>query len=401
MATRSDVRRRRHRRRLRVVGAITLVVVLAGLGTGAVLLLRDDGNGGSASVETVTAALQSPVLQDQGDVLAIDAAPASYRVVYRIDSSGTEGVTSRTQVVEVQRPFDAHVVVYRGTDATGDPEVDVRSNVGLYADTTDPSNPEVGSGIPAAALGDLRLDGAIGDLVDAGLFVRRERREVAGRECQVYRTGQALESLQLSAPTDTNYADVCVDAAGLLLEQVAYTDGKPELYEVAVSVEAEPTFASDSFTIAGTPRSLSDGGVQLSPIDPSVAPTSGYWTPVDGMPGATHVGRYLLQRPNTDTSSTTTTAGTATTSPTIDTYVDVYSTGSSFVIVQQGPAASAPSRDTTLGADADAGALGTARVAFGLSGNTLVATTASGFVEITAPMSANDLAAVARTFTVA
>jgi hypothetical protein len=129
-----------------------------------------------------------------------------------------------------------------------------------------------------------------------------------------------------------------------------------------------------------------------------VAPTAGYWSPAGGIPGATHVGRYLLRRPNTDT-STTTTAGTSTAS--IDTYVDVYSMGSSFVIVQQGPSGSAPSRDTTLGADKDAGALGKVRVAFGVAGNTLVATTDSGFVEITAPMPASDLAALARTFTVA
>jgi hypothetical protein len=76
----------------------------------------------------------------------------------------------------------------------------------------------------------------------------------------------------------------------------------------------------------------------------------------------------------------------------------VYTNGPSFIVVQQGDAAQSPGLDTTLGADVDAGPMGAARVAFGLAGNTLIATTDTWFVQVTAPMSADDLGALAATF---
>jgi hypothetical protein len=394
LATQGERRQQRKRRLVQIGAVVVVVAMLAGLGTGLVLVLRGGGDSSSASSD-ITASLQSPVVADEGGVLAVDQPPASYELTYRIETAGSEAAETRTEVVTVRRPYDSHVVVRTGDAPSGDLEVDVRSNLGLYADTTDPSAPDIGSGIPAAALADVRVDGVLDDLVAAGLFVPRERREVAGRTCQVYRTGQVVEAQQLAAPTDTNYADACIDAAGLVLEEVAFVDGTAQLYEIAVAVDTTTPPPDDEFAITGEPRSFDDGGIEVTSIDPDTAPYAGYWTPTPQPAGATHTGRYLVRRP--DAAQTTTTAGTS--SPGVETYVDVYTNGASFVIVQQGAVADAPDRDTTLGKDVDGGALGQARVAYGLAGATLVAKGPSNFVEITAPMSADDLAALAQTFT--
>jgi hypothetical protein len=255
--------------------------------------------------------------------------------------------------------------------------------------------------MPAAALGDLRFDGAIDDLVEAGIFEVRERRQVLGRECQVYRTGNLVESPPLAVPSATTYADVCIDAAGLVLEEVALVDGVAETYEIATVVEVDAPVDEQRFVIEGEPLTLDEGGNQLISLDPAVAPVDGYWVPATPPVGATHVARHTLRTPVPEDQAAT---GTSTTvGPTdpsgryTDTYVDVYATGSTFVVVHQGIVAAATTRDTTLGKDVDAGALGPARVVFGATGSTLVASNDTWFVEVTGPLPATELAAIAAT----
>ena len=109
----------------------------------------------------------------------------------------------------------------------------------------------------------------------------------------------------------------------------------------------------------------------------------------------------MLRMPNpsaADTDTSTTVGPSDPAGQWIDTYVDVYSTGPTFVIVHQGVLSDATTRDTSLGKDVDAGALGAARVAFGATGSTLVATSGTWFVEVNAPLPASELAALAATF---
>lgn len=396
-----------HRRLVAAILAAVLVVAIVGGVVVAVGGGDDSDDGGVADAATpdveVRSSLTAAVVRDEGEVLPITAPPAAYRITYRIESAGATDVQVRTEQVSVRRPFDAEVVAYAGDGTTAPVEIVVRSNQGLYADLTDADAPDVGAGIPAAALGDLRFDGTLDDLVGADLFVPRERRTLLGRECQVYRTGRVVESLVVAAPTEHTYADVCIDAAGLVLEQVAFVDGRAIHYEVATSVEESPQFDADQFSIEGEPLDLEQGGVELVPLALDEPPTSRHWAPSAAADSAVlgdHVARYLLRvaaEPEDD-DVTDTTFGPRFGDGAVETYVDVYVAGAGFVVVQQGPLRAQPSRDLSVGTDVDAGALGTARVAFGVTGHTLVATTDTWFVEITAPRSAADLAALAATF---
>jgi hypothetical protein len=382
-------RSRKLRRSALVGGGAVVVAALVG---GVAVLTRDGGDDGPP----VTAALTGTVLAETGAVLPVTDVLDAYRVTYRIESEDTEGaLTTRTQEIAVRRPFDAHIRRAAGGDGTS--AVDVAGNLGIYADLTS-ADAEVASVIPPAiALGDLRLDGVLDDLVGAGLLVPRERREVAGRECQVYRTGQALELQELAAPTDTEYADACVDASGLLLEQVVVSGGDTLFYEIATEVDVAPALGDDDFAYDSEPIALEDGGSELAELPTDAAPTTGYWAFPSAPAGYEHVGRYALRSLAPDDGSTTTTVGVGAPA-TVETYYDVYRSGADFVIVHQGEASQSPGRDTTLGADVDAGALsalGAARVAYGLAGSTLAVNGETWFVEVTAPMPAADLGALA------
>jgi hypothetical protein len=83
------------------------------------------------------------------------------------------------------------------------------------------------------------------------LVVRRERREVFGRQCQVYRAGGPVSAGDLKryeAGQDT-YADVCVDSGGLVLEEYWVSRGRPIQRRAAIEVEVNPPLDPDLFEI--------------------------------------------------------------------------------------------------------------------------------------------------------
>jgi hypothetical protein len=379
-------------RRVRFVGGAVATALVVLVGVVVWLGVRDDGEAAGLGES-----LRTTVLAEQGDVLPVTDPVASYRVVYRLESMSAQGVAVRTEEIRVRRPFDGRVVSALGEDGIADPELDVRSTMGRYADATATGDlPTVAEGRPASALGDLRVDGVLEDLVRIGLFEPRERREVLGRECQVYRTGQALETLVLARPTDEDHADVCIDATGILLEQVAVVGGEAQVYEIATELDLGAPFGDDVFAVDGEAISVVDGGSELEAIDPSVAPTAGYWSFPAVPEGYEHVGRYLLRSAvaSDEPGATSTTVGVSPV-PSVETYVDVYVDGTSFLVVQQGPADAAPTRATEDTTPVEAGSLGDAVVSPALSGSVLAATTPTGFLELVGTRSAADLGTIA------
>jgi hypothetical protein len=212
----------------------------------------------------------------------------------------------------------------------------------------------------------------------------------------VYRTGQAIETLQVEAPTDADHADVCIDRAGLVLEEVAVVAGKLSFREVALEVDDAASLGDDVFAIQGDPLPLGQGGSELRPLDPSAAPTAGYWQFATAPPGFEHRGRYVLREPAPESSSTTTAPGT--TSAPLESYVDVYVNGPTMLVVHQGPSAAEPTRDTTRAPALDAGGLGSGHLLAGLVGSTLVTEPRTGwFVEITATLPSTTIGELAVT----
>ena len=375
-------RRARQRRRLKI-GAVALVGVIVVVLAGVALWPDDD---------PPDLALHGELVSETGSLLPISAPPATYKVVYRSEGIVDGDTTVFTEEVTVRRPFDGRVVVRTGAPPGAGVQYDITSVIGRSVDRSDPSAPAVTAGLPMLSIGDVRLDAALEDLVDDGLFVVRERRSVDGRECQVYRTGTPPQSLTLTKPTDTDYVDVCVDDAGLMLEELTVVDGDPLQRAVATSVDVAPALTDADFTVEGEPKSLAEGGSVLTPLDLGVAPEPGQWTFAAAPAGYTQQGRYLLTAPDPATSTSTATTVAGSVPATVETTVDVWVSGPNAIIVEQGPVAAEGNADTSSGHSADLAGLGQGTIVPGAGGNVAVAHPDDGrFVRITATMPEADL----------
>lgn len=220
-----------------------------------------------------------------------EAFPPSYRITYRVRFVDTE----TAEVVEVVAPFDSRTTSYRGTRAEGAPIEERELTFGVMAsrsggqDTVLEVPPTVSGPRPAAVLAEAE---------ELGLVERRERRKVAGRTCQVWRTSGALDASTFVPPTDDDYFDLCVDGDGLVLEEWQVVDGSAIRQRVAVTVE---TGAVDLATIGRLPREatleIDQGGGSLEAIPLDQRPV-GPFLELGQLPsGFTRQGRYTVVPP--------------------------------------------------------------------------------------------------------
>jgi hypothetical protein len=411
---RVDVARRRHaataaakaqqrrRRRLAVGGAAVAVLVIGG--ALAATLVATGGDEDSPDAE-----LTGEVVETSDDSPLTVTGPDAYRVQYQSDAYEGRDLTSTTMTFNVQRPFDATVDSKVGVPPGSDLQWAVTSNLGLYADTSEGTT-TVSAALPQPALGDLRLDATLPDLVAKELFLPRERRELLGRECQVYRTGAPVETFSIAFPTNTTYSDVCIDAAGLMLEEVSVTNGAVTGRMTASEIATEPTLDEGIFSIDEQPVGLADGAFELQPLDaaaPTADGTAGAWAFPDVPEGYELQGRYkLLQPAPAPADETATTDATDTTvaadAPPLESYVDVYVDGTNLVVLLQGPVAAEPSAESVAAETVDLGALGQANVTAGLSTSTLLThptDTAGWFVQLGGTVAVATLEELARTLT--
>ncbi|MFT3852293.1 MAG: hypothetical protein QM733_06110 [Ilumatobacteraceae bacterium] len=366
--------------------------------------------GGSSGVSQPRSTLLSATpVEGATGALALDAVPTEYTITYElVTTDGANNVadtapapetrtySTSTESFRVRRPFATHIEDRDGAPPGGDLQATIISDLGLHATVSaGDEDQQVEAVLPGAGIGDWRLDAVLGDLVDDGTFVLGERRELLGRECQVYRTGSPLENYELTKPTDTTYADVCVDAAGLVLEQVAVEDGALLEHLTATDVDTAPSLTDADFAITGTPPGLDDGGMVLTPID-GVPTDSSYWSFSQAPPGYILQGRFTWQQNATDPSSqgigTDTSTGAAT--AVVTSYVDVYTNGADVLVVLQGPTSVEPDSNTDPTIDATAPSLGEVTLQSKLTGTQLLAhptQTPDWFVQVTATTGRNAL----------
>ncbi|MEO5898693.1 MAG: hypothetical protein ABIR68_01015 [Ilumatobacteraceae bacterium] len=328
---------------------------------------------------SVTYELQSSNSDDAAD-------PADSPTALDVPSTANRTYTTSTEQFRVQRPFQTHIDSKTGAPPGGDIQWSIVSDLGVSSSsTTGDETPSVDTITPSAGIGDWRLDAVLDDLVADKTFVLRERRSLLGRDCQVYRTGSPLENYAVTAPTDTTYADVCIDASGLVLEQVAINGGAVLEHLTATAVDVAPTLTAADFTTSEAPATLAQGGMSLELIGgpPTDASYWGFSAPPDGY---TLLGRYTLSQNATD-SGTVSPTGDGTGDTTGDTtplgattvvisYVDVYKSGADTVVVLQGPTSVEPTADAP-GADATSTALGAVTIDSKLTGSQIVAHPAS------------------------
>ncbi len=370
---RRAVRRKRRQRWLAVLGCVLAVAGPVGF-----LVWK------RATAPPPPPQLVAKLVERKAGPLAITSAPAAYRIRYKIESyptgksAGSKPAVT-TEDVTIRRPFDGRIVERVGPPPGGALQLDIRSMLGLRGDYSKADAVQVTSDAPAPAVGDMRLDAALDDLVAGGFLEPRERRTALGRPCQVYRTGLALESLSVSKAAKDSYSDSCVDASGLLLEELSVSAGKLSTRVTAVELDEHPDLAAGTFTIEGEPKGLDAGGVDLGRIDPSTPLPAQLFRFPSPPTGFVIQGRFVLTVPDQD----------GTPRPR---YLDVFANGKDLLLIEQGPKATEPEAPVLPGTDVAAGALGEATIVPGLAGNILTAHPgADWFVKVTATLTPDAL----------
>ena len=343
--------------------------------TGVALLVRRGGDDDPPSAEL-------RAKRTSGGALAVSAQPSAYRTVYRAENYEGEGVTVSTEEVAVQRPFEGRVAILEGEPPGGTVRFEGRSAFARYANYTDAGAVQVAGDAPAVALGDLRLAASLDELVKQGLFVIGDRRRARlggeTRDCQTYRTGSPLQGLKITAPTATDYVDVCLDASGLMLEELVVAGGKPTQRLVAMSLDLDARLDRALFTIEGERVGPDQGGAEVTEVDRTVAPAPGYWAPEAAPAGFEHHGRYRVQG-----------EGTA--------WADVYVRGIDLLTIRQGaPAAEPDLSDAGPGSDTDLGTLGAGKMLLRTNGPTAIAHPAGeAFVHVGGTLSPAEVQVIA------
>ena len=364
-AARTKVTRRR---RLKFLAAFVAVAAMAGA---AIALTRGGGDAPSRG-------LRAQRVAGATGRLPIERLPAAYHALYRAETYKGSAATVSTEEIWVQRPFDGKVAIREGEPPGTAGQFEGRSSFGVYANFTEAGAAQVAGDAPTVALGDIRVTASLDTLVAEDLFVPGDRRRALGRECQTYRTGSPLQSLKITAPTPTDYVDVCLDDTGLILEEVVVVGDKLTQRLTAVAFDIDPALDPAGFAIEGPRLGAGEGGAEVTEVDRSTAPTAGYWA-VDATPaGFTHRGRYLVAGEQVS-------------------HVDVFLRGVDFVTVRQGlPAAEPDLAEAGPGRNLDLGPLGAGSLLLRSIGPTLIAHPGGeAFVHVTGTLSPGDLRAIA------
>ncbi len=373
----ASVRAARARKQRWIGAAVTAVVVLAGAAT--LYITRDRGlQVGRKGSRLVSAPTSVPVVR----------VPTSYRIRSTVDQAGTGQTTA---VLSVRRPFGGR----RETTSTGGATAVViaaRSTVSQRTGATDA--PTVQDVVPAVDGLDVRVDAIEADATAAKLLRRREVRRVVGRDCQVRRTGRPLSTEVLVAPTAGDYVDSCVDAAGLVLEEVVVAHGAFESRRVATSVQEDIAIPDADLAIdpAATRATLKQGGGSVKEEAADARPPGQSYV-VAAPAGFTLVNRFQVVPPQPENFA----------SPDRGAYlraatVDLFTRGADVIVFEQGGTAQGAEafEGETAGIALDVPGIGPGRLLISGSRNEIAAARSGGrYVRISGTVSKGDLLALA------
>ena len=358
--------------------AIAVIVVLSTL---VALALRPEGDDDIA--DEMLDRRGSESADDGGAPLTIDDEPAAYRITYRVSR---RGAGDRTETITVVRPFWSASVT------------DTSEERWAFGRVFTKDGPVFAVG-PTLAGMDLRVAPALDDALDRRLLERREQRTVAGRRCQVYRASTTVVGGTLQPTIDVGeYADVCVDERGLLLEEWWVVDGDAIQQRIATEVELR---VPDDFGTAwsGEPPSESaeEGGGSILTLTPGSSPPGApfFTAPAPPGDGFEHLGRFSVIPPQAAAFGDGEERGSIVAST-----ADVWRRGIDIVVLDQGGnldgvAIYDPDPDNET---VELPNLGTAELLVSLTGNELRVQRPGGkFVRVVGTLPLDDLLAFART----
>lgn len=336
-----------------LIPTLALFVVLP---VGAALFQAFGGGGDSTSEadELRQDRSGSVSLGREASPLLPEGAPVSYSIVYRVTDTASEVVSISNEEVQVRRPFDARVTVrdggepgkgtIRGLRVSRLTKIATRSSDGQWTVFDIP---------PALATSDVRFGAALDQALADGDIAVRERRRVENRECQVFRAGSSLQAGTLTpyVPGSPSFADVCIDADGLVLEEVWNLDGKRVLRRLAIEVQTNVDLRDDRFEIPADAREIpvNQGGGSARPVDPESRPPGPFRElPAEAVPdGFELYGRWAVVAPKLDVMrDPTKVAEPGSTASTVTVYVR----GADVLVIDQGAitgSASLPQADAT------------------------------------------------------
>lgn len=227
--------------------------------------------------------------------LSPGAALQTYRVSYLYQLAGT---VAERRVVTVRRPFESRLEV---RDSRGHLLSAEEASFGRLATEAEGRSGTILSPQPVVATGDDRFGAVVGDALADHLTDRRERRTVAGEQCDVYRFAGADDAgpTTAAAPGARDYTHRCIDARGLLLERRRTRGGIPFEELVATKIEADVVVGdADVRRIVDgqvVPASQGGGSVRQVRID-SAPPTRFFVAPADPA-GFARLGRFSVVPP--------------------------------------------------------------------------------------------------------
>lgn len=203
----------------------------------------------------------------------------SYAIIYRVEERDGDDVTTREATRLVERPF-------RSRFESG--ELLRVADFGYFGEREPGDETEVLTAVPVPSPGDVRADLLN---LDHGGDVRR----IAGRECQVHISGAPLLFGNVVEGDDT---ESCIDADGLVLEEVVRDDKGIVTRWVAREVDTDPTTTAADFALEGVvARSAAEGGGSLREVEPTSRSVGAFYEIADVPIGFVHRGRYAVVPP--------------------------------------------------------------------------------------------------------
>jgi hypothetical protein len=277
----------------------------------------------------------SKVVSEQGSALRITKIPKTYRAVFTVESYADDEQTITTERVWVRRPFESRVETRRGKPP-GTAQLSLRQSAfGVLASIAPDARPLNIAAPPSVGSSDLRIDAALKEALDNKTIELRERREVYGRECQVYRAGGPVLAGDLDKyrAGAKEFADVCVDRNGIVIEEFWMSDDKLLRRRAAVELEIDPKPDDDLFDIeAPAEEGPTRGTVQPVPRD-AVDPGE-IWRLRSAPDGFDFLGKFAVIRSTASVPQQG--GGVAGASPPTSTS-DVYVRGPDLIVVDQDP----------------------------------------------------------------
>jgi hypothetical protein len=265
-----------------------------------------------------------------GPPIRVTKVASSYRALYRVENRARDLVVT-TERVWFRRPFQSRVETYRGPPP-GAALLSTRQSAFGVLTSRGSAQPLNIAAPPSLASGDVRVDAILRTALNDRTIVRRERRQVYGRACQVYRAGGPISAgdLERYVPGIGNFADFCVDRNGIVVEEAWTLKGRLIQRRVAIDVRINPPISSKIFRIDVPPSREIDRGAVVRTKNRD---TPGLWVLPDTPKGFELLGRYgvvISSAAIPNTGGQAAGPGPASTS-------DVYVRGPDLLVVDQDP----------------------------------------------------------------